>query len=341
MKSSDHKIFILVSIREHIKKEEDYFPYCKYIEYRVHVETKYRTWYVDKRYNNFQLLHEEIKKKYSPLPRFPEKRIFNMSEEIIRERKTLFTEYLNYVIQKTNFINNLHILDFLKIDKELVMLLLKYPTTINHKTLLSSQIELRKLRKKSKSCLNIKDSKYATFLNKDNTYEEDEDVPLDQIDWFIRSLDSEKEEICKNVKLFWDFLKKKQKWEHLTRNDVVKLLYGSSYFLNKSGLIYNCGIVDRNILGAQACLNLIAMLIDYETNPDCEMCISILKSSKFEHFEMMKLDKHLMSNKPDVILNAFKIIKVILNEERVIKLDQLLKDKKNIEKYNYFVLNSS
>ena len=340
MKSKDNKIFILVSIREHIKKEEDYFPYCSYIEYRVHVETKYRKWYVDKRYNSFQLLHEEIQRKLSPLPRFPEKRIFNMSEKIIRERKILFEEYLNYVLQKTNFITNLHILDFLRIDKELVLLLLKYPTTINRSSLTASQIEGKDRRRLSKSCIYKKDSKYATFLQKDTSKEDDDEVPLNHIDWFIRNLDSEKEDICENVKLFWDSLKRKKKWEHLERNDVVKLFFGSSCFINKSGLIYNCGIVDRNILGAQACLNLIAMLIDYETNPDCEMCISILKSSTVEHLEMMKLDKHLLSNKPIVILNTFKIIKVIISGDRGIKLDQLLKDKRNIDKFNNFVLNS-
>ena len=338
MQQINNRLLFFVSIKEHTIFKEDNFPYSDYIKYNIQVETRNRKWYVFRRYKNFETLHNELQKKIHNLPKFPEKRFFSMSDCTIQERKELFSKYLNFVLSKPNFSIYIVLLDFLDIDKELILLLQKYPTTIHRNTITRDPF-FKICRKISKSALVLKDNLSLSSYDKINESTELDKVKIDKIDEFINSLELNKESICQNVKDFWHFVKKTKKLENLNREDIMKLFYGNRSCLNKNGLIFHCGNIIKNVLGSEACLDLIAKLIDYETNSDSENCIFFLKMSRIEHLEKMNLESHLRSNKPLVILNVFKILKVLINIENGPKIDDILKDKNNIEKFSSFLSN--
>ena len=328
----ENRLIIFVTMKDHFKRQEENFPYSNYIDYRIFVETKNNKWSVDRRYSNFETLHNELKKKISPLPDFPEKRFFSMSDKTIQERKEHFCLYLNYILIKTNFTTNNILLEFLAIEKELIMMLLKYPTIIHRNTINnSSLINVEKKNRKSKSAKVQKNNLFISFHKSSKS---------NHIDEFIYSLEENKENICNNALELWQSMKKKKKWEILTRENIIKLFFGNKSTFNKNGLLYHCGNIQKNKLGSEACLDLIAKLVDYETNPDCENCVIILRMSRIEHIEKMNLESHLMSNKLLVTINAFKILKVIIANENELKIDDVLKDKSNIEKFNNFILNN-
>jgi len=159
------------------------------------------------------------------------------------------------------------------------------------------------------------------------------------VDDLINQLYSVREDMCENIQTFWDQLHSQEKG--LSRNDIIKLFFGGNKDgeNSKQGLLYHCGIIDENVLGAEKCLSLVAKLVDYEMNSDCESYISALKLSKKEQIESMKLDRHLNSNKSSVITNALKIMKVLAtNSERFADVKSFVKTPENIEKYVNFVL---
>ena len=81
-----------------------------------------------------------------------------------------------------------------------------------------------------------------------------------------------------------------------SKNEIYKLFFGTKSPEIKNGLIYHCGRVRQNILGAQACLNLLANLLDYEKNPECENYLVIFKMFHFGNIDQINLENHLKSN---------------------------------------------
>jgi len=214
---------------------------------------------------------------------------------------------------------------------------LKYPSTIEiNPKLTQSQIVLTKKMKKSKSAQYQKDSKFNTFIEKSKEpFEEEEFIAPNPVDEFVKNLEIDKENIGRNVNKFWDTLKRKNKV--LLRDDIIKLLCGNKPALNENGLIAHSGKIDENIIGSEACLGLISKLVNHETNPDCDNCINIIKMLRLEYIQKMNLEKHLTSNKPFVISNALKILRIFYNTDKGVRLDQILTEK-TIEKFNTFFM---
>ena len=334
MNQKENRIFIFVSIIDHFNGVEETFPYSKFTNYRIIIETKYKKWTVDRRYKQFEELHNQMKMKISPLPKFPEKRFFSRNSNTIRERKELFSQYINYILAKINFISNNFITEFLGIDKELIAILLKCPTAICRNPLnKSSTIQDCSRARKSRSHIH-KDNLYSSF-NRSEIKPKIENES-NHIDELLINLENNKENICQIVNEWWKLMKRKKKWESLKREDIYKLLFGNNVLKN-NGLLNHCGSINKNVLGAEACLDLVAKLIDYETNPDCENCIFFLKMSTILQIQKMNLDMHLMSNKPLVITNSFKILKALVSNEKGFKIDEILKDRNKIDIFNNFL----
>ena len=244
MYQGEGRFFIIATITDHKVCVESTFPYSNFIEYIVILETKLKSWNFNRRYSHFEALHNDLTRKFANLPAFPEKRFFNKKDWIINERKVMLTEYLNFFLHKTNFTSNSALLEFLEIEKEFIMLLIKYPTTINNKTLnKSALIEKEELARKAKSNDKEKDILKFFFTNSKismNSFDNDGfllKLNHNPIDDLINILESSREDICENVNKFWSKLKRLEVWPSFSKNDIIKLFFGSKNPKNKNGLI--------------------------------------------------------------------------------------------------------
>lgn len=109
------------------------------------------------------------------------------------------------------------------------------------------------------------------------------------------------------------------------------------------GLIYHIGSRDENLLGSEACLEFLGKLINFEFNPECEAYIYMLKITKIEQLNNMRLLDHINSGKHNIIMTVFSILKAILLEDKqyLIKLKKLINDETIINKFlSWYQLNS-
>lgn len=109
------------------------------------------------------------------------------------------------------------------------------------------------------------------------------------------------------------------------------------------GLIYHIGSREENLLGSEACLEFLGKLINFEFNPECEAYIYMLKITKIDQLNNMRLIEHINSGKNNILLIAFSILKAILVEDKayLIKLKKLINDEQTINKFlTWYQLNS-
>jgi hypothetical protein len=290
-----------------------------YTEYLINIKTNLCSWQIKKRYSDFQKLHNQILERVKNLPQLPAKTIFNMNSKIISERKVLFEEYLNELLSKTNLWNFPVLMEFIEMNKELLILHSKSSTHIQNKS--TKEIIL----KKKTSFQNLPNR--ISFLSGFNKTQKDN---LDLIDDFLRNLENIEENKCSNVSKFWLFLT--NSWPKFTKEEIMKLFYGDG--INLSGLLSHCGKLSQNSIGSQSCLDLLCKLIKYEYNPHCETFLAVLKMGRLECFKRMKLEFHLKSLKNSVKENCFTILNAIINIDTGVELSKILNDENAEAKYN-------
>lgn len=376
--SQDHiednkRLHISARISSHEIKEEDSFLGDKYVIYKVNLSTFYKNWMVGKRYSDFETLHKALEGKIGDLPEFPPKRYFKNSDSTIKERKTKLENYLNYLFKRVNICSFSEIMDFVEMDKDLLLLLMKSNTMIESKTSVAVKryYSMKKNTfsdgsvKKAKSVDNLNicgENYYSSFLDfkrqeKNSTGEKSMNMMV--VEEFLRNLDFKCENKCDVIKTFEQFLKNKKSWPNFRREEINKLLFGetplySSNISNNSldsdenstssigsgkmylkGLLYHIGNVEQNSLGAETCLEFLGKLIDYEYNPDCEAYIYILKTAKIEQLHSMRLNDHIRSGKFNIVKIAFRIIRAIVSEDRSMetKLRKLVNEQAIIGKF--------
>ena len=92
-----------------------------YTVYNIKIKTKTHEFRLAKRYSDFLILHQKLKKQHPYLVRewhFPEKTMLwgNFSNEVLEGRKQQFQEYLDILIQTYGDHNMIEFLDFLEIQ---------------------------------------------------------------------------------------------------------------------------------------------------------------------------------------------------------------------------------
>lgn len=76
-------------------------------------------WDVEKRYSEFYNLHQLLSKKKKHLPKFPPKKLKNMKEEVIEERKEALAKYMNELLNHFNIFADMEVCNFISMkDKE-------------------------------------------------------------------------------------------------------------------------------------------------------------------------------------------------------------------------------
>jgi hypothetical protein len=337
----------------------------KYVLYFINFYTFYNTWTVKKRYSEFVDLHKTLCAKVKELPELPPKRFFNMSEDTIKERKTMLEFYLNFIFKNLNFCLYPEILEFIEMEKDLLSLLMKNNTMIENTTsnAVKRNYNLKKLdkelTKKSKSVdnNNLNENYYHTFLDyKMEKTSSEKSANLLVIEEFLRNLEYKAENKYDIIKTFESFLKSKKNWPSFKKEELQKLMFGDNIIYNTvgsfssensnlsgsknlKGLLYHVGSIDVNPLGAERCLEFLGKLIDYEFNPECDAYIFMIKTARLEYLLAMQLNEHLRSNKTSVTNTCNRILKCILSDDKFLnsKLRKLLKDEDLIEKFlNWF-----
>jgi len=334
---------------------ESFIPFFKYIEYKITLKTNKKIWEIQKRFKDFDALHKKLSIKVKNLPKLPQKTIFK-SEEILSDRKIKLQKYLTNLLRRDDVYNHDLIFDFIDLKKEDYLLMkdnmddessspehspYKGPTRKSSIFAFKTVLESR-----NKEDTVINDNFYYSFLN----YEDDEERKESQkvnaakklINDFLNDLNATKKNNNKSLiieKFQEEILFSNYKKKNLTfkNEDIYKLFFGDKA-LKKSGLLFHCGEIKRNLLGSETCVEFLNNLIDFEHNLESEQFINILRLGKLDIFKQMNLDFHLASRKPNLFASCCRIIKIILNDEKNITFENLLGDFGLIEKVNNYLL---
>lgn len=388
------RIYINCRIEDFEIYNESKFLRSKHVNYIIEINTFYKNWTIKKRYSEFEDLNKILVTKISDLAEFPQKRLFSASEDTISERKKKFENYLNHIFKNINICIYPEILEFIKLEKDLLNLFMINNSDLentSNSAIKRNNILIRNNSKsvcgdksfKSKSYEKERQSNYFTsFLDyKLNGSDKKEKITKSAnmlvIEEFLRNLEFKYENKLDIIKTFENFLKSKKNWPTFKLDELSKLFYGdmdingnrkynkekkdennnnlnntlnntTNNISNKDienikqekeiylkGLIYHIGSLDENLLGAEACLEFLAKLINFEFNPECEAYIYMLKITKVDQLNNLKLIDHINNGKNNIILASFNILNAILKDDRSfnIKLKKILNDEIIIERF--------
>jgi hypothetical protein len=103
--------------------EENNFPFSKFIQYTIKINTNDKHWQIYRRYKNFHDLHNKLSnKKVSNLPKLPPKKLFP-SEKELTERKQKLQKYLNILLTREDAYKHNEIFEFIEMEKEHFLML--------------------------------------------------------------------------------------------------------------------------------------------------------------------------------------------------------------------------
>jgi len=346
MEPHSKRYFIEATIVSHCISESKSFPYSKFIDYEIMLSTKNKIWTIFRRYSQFEKLHQKLLNEHKNLPTLPKKKFFNFSDSVIEERKKGLQNYLNQIFHIINFYTNNDLLEFIEIEKEEVLYFM------TSKTLTFNRQDNPKFSIINNSSIS---KTYKSFLEKSirkislrNSSDEDDDnnkldTISEQVDErqvvsdFLDKLENQSGDKTKAVDEFIAFLKKKDSnncYPKLKKEDIWRLLFGD--LSDHKGLIYHCGTIEENRLGAEACINLFGKLISFDFNPDCETYIQICTKMTLNQFRKMKLNEHIENDNKEA---CFKILNLLLKEDKYNIFKQLV-DESAEEKYKTWSVNS-
>jgi len=335
---------------------ESFLPFFTYVEYKINLKTNKKKWEIKKRFKDFDELHIKLSKKVKNLPKLPQK-IFFKSEEMLNERKIKLQKYLTNLLIRDDVYNHDLIFDFIQLKKEDYLLMKDNiddemsspenspyysPKRLSNINVFKSLIEL-----KNKDDVVINDNFFYSFLNYDEEEERKESLRINAskklISDFLTDLNASKKNNNKSLiieKFREEFLfknNKKKNFYIFKNEDIYKLFFGDRTN-KKYGLIYHCGDINGNLLGAESCIEFLSNLVDYEYNLESEYFINILRLGKLENFKQMNLNFHLASGKPNLFNSSCKLVRAVLNEEKNVTFENLIGDEDIIEKVNNYFL---
>lgn len=331
--SIEQRDFIKVEIKDHIIKKEEVIPYNEYICYKIELTCSIKNWDVYRRYNEFKELKEKIVSKnyFVSLPDFPKTSIFNNKDnKTISKRKSMFKVFLNYLVSKLQKQIIPELMDFIKIDKETLILLTKseklFSASMSNLNLVDNQ---------------LKENFYSNFLDYKQTDSSYKSSNMDVIEQFLKNLSDFSDNKSSVVKTFEEFLRKK--WPQFKDDEITKLLFGeydhtiSSYKLK--GLLFHSGAIYENLIGSQVCFMFLIRLLQAEYNPESEKFLKVLKSEiRKENLIDMFLSDHLETNKSSIQESVFNFIDLLYDKNKP-KLDIILEECNILYPYKNYLKN--
>jgi len=343
------KYYITCKISNYQSCSESIIPFFSYIEYKILFKTNKKTWEIKKRYKHFDELHKKLSKKIKNLPKLPHKTIFK-SQVIIDDRKIKLQKYLFNLLRRDDVYDHDLIFDFIELKKE-EYLLMKNNLDDGNNNELSPVSSFTKNQTfvflPSRNMFNLKAPKDQIIVKDDFFYSNSEIKDENNINEakiklliskFLEQLDSKKKEMSIIIKKFEEkILYDKNLSVNLKSEDIYRLFFGDKTIKIK-GLLFHCGDVKTNILGAELCLEFLTKLLNYEYNLNSELFIDILKLGKLENFSQINFPFHFNSGKPIIFASCCRLLKIIVNPEKRIDLKKLLIEESLIDKVkNFFI----
>ena len=122
------------------KTDENKYFNKSYVVYEIKFFTRYKSWIIYKRYNQFVKLRDKlISKKIKNIPKLPPKLYF-INEQKISERQLGLEDFLNDLFKNVNILKCQEILDFIEIPKDIIDVLIYNLDYLNNINLNSSSI---------------------------------------------------------------------------------------------------------------------------------------------------------------------------------------------------------
>jgi len=205
-----------------------------YIHYVIKVNTPYKTWYIQKRYSDFENLNYIISNYYEIDKLFPPKRFFKNSDSTIEERKKKFNNYLYFLLNNFDILKNKELIKFFKIDEEIIDLYLKNSSMISNEYALKQNNYLSLSYQKNNSSNSLKwnnDNYFILFEDFHKSSEELKDktqIGKLVIEEFLKNLETKIENMEQIVKTFLSYMRYNNKWKKLYKEEIIELFIGAN-----------------------------------------------------------------------------------------------------------------
>ena len=205
-----------------------------YIQYVIKVNTPYKSWYIQKRYSDFENLNYIISEYYGIDKLFPPKRFFKNSDSTIEERKKKFNNYLYFLLNNFDILKNKELIKFFKIDEEIIDLYLKNSSMISNEYALKQNNYLSLSYQKNNSSNSLKwnnDNYFILFEDFHKSSEELKDktqIGKLVIEEFLKNLETKIENMEQIVKTFLSYMRYNNKWKKLYKEEIIELFIGAN-----------------------------------------------------------------------------------------------------------------
>ena len=347
-KDKNSKFTISCKITTYQSCQETFIPFFKYTEYKIILKTNKKCWEIRKRYKDFDELHKKLSKSIKNLNKLPIKTIFK-SDEIINDRKIKLQKYLTNLLRRDDVYKHDLLFDFVELSKEDYLLMKdnleddnsgeNSPVSRSNR---ESLLNFRSLiESKNREDTVINDNFYYSFLNLKEENVEQNNFIKKLVNSFLNDLNSKKNDMTLIIKNFREeFLFQHKKKNTVFKNEDIYRLFFGDKTTKQNGLLYYCGDVNGNLLGAEICIEFLSNLVDFEYNLESEFFTNILRVGKLENFKQMNFAYHLESGKPLLFFYCCRIIRLIINEEKSITVESLFNKDTLIEKVNKYISSS-
>ena len=205
-----------------------------YIQYVIKVNTPYKSWYIQKRYSDFENLNYIISEYYGIDKLFPPKRFFKNSDSTIEERKKKFNNYLYFLLNNFDILKNKELIKFFKIDEKIIDLYLKNSSMISNEYALKQNNYLSLSYQKNNSSNSLKwnnDNYFILFEDFHKSSEELKDktqIGKLVIEEFLKNLETKIENMEQIVKTFLSYMRYNNKWKKLYKEEIIELFIGAN-----------------------------------------------------------------------------------------------------------------
>ena len=205
-----------------------------YIQYVIKVNTPYKSWYIQKRYSDFENLNYIISNYYEIDKLFPPKRFFKNSDSTIEERKKKFNNYLYFLLNNFDILKNKELIKFFKIDEKIIDLYLKNSSMISNEYALKQNNYLSLSYQKNNSSNSLKwnnDNYFILFEDFHKSSEELKDktqIGKLVIEEFLKNLETKIENMEQIVKTFLSYMRYNNKWKKLYKEEIIELFIGAN-----------------------------------------------------------------------------------------------------------------
>lgn len=334
-KQNKKKLYISAKFTTHTVISEGLFG--SFVLYNISLHTTSKTWTIHKRFNDFVYLHSQLYKKIPDLAELPKKKFF-MTEQVIIRRKHQLQIFLENLLNRDDLYKHNEVFHFIGLEKECY--LLSKGKSIDDDSRASTRVSetiLLNEFKRSKSSgvlpkgnfifpknknVNKRENKNHSDLSYSPEYEIDGEESFSikkPIRKFLVDLNQNIKDKCSLINNFGEKIFKKNVYSFntLNREEISLLFFGEK--IDKKiyyGLLSHCGNVQRNLIGAEKCIEFIAKLIDCEYNPDFDLFVSVLKSSTLFQILDMKLETHISNNKVKIKNACFTILKCLVYADK-------------------------